>query len=910
MTVPEEVIDKLIENANTYDPQYDPKLGESTIKFPHEPLGGATLLGKIFDVLSRGEYASAGVAKDFMLGKPFDAKTITKGLGGVEKTTYDALTPELFPEWSPWKQKAMGLAMAVAFDPTTYIPFGAFTKPLLKSSKEVAKKAGGKLAKAAIPSAGVPKDYYLTRYFAQKGLEAEQQRVIKDIKEISKHVTQKEADELTYLRQHPKEAVNISPKLKQKLDAIGVHFDGLTDQAFKEGLIDEAAYLKWSADKTYVPGYYPQSSHGIGIIKGEIPPSLMERGKKSSFLKQKTIKTIEDAKQISGEFLDVSKSKTRGELERKIAKYGMEDAFGNFQYLDVGDMKSFAKNMSKQYKPVTNIFEAMAYRTWEHNATVARKKFVNDVVETYGTKVKAGTKVVPKGMGLYLPKGNLRFMIQEGVPAETVAKLFADHGEFIPIDALADTIRKYPAISKRVPTYMMPKDIANDLNKGMRLMSGDPSTNAFWKLVDKPVNAWKTMATAMRLPFHLRNMYSNWWQAYLSGVRLTKLPKRLTQAGIVQVGKQSTIKLGKKIYNVADLNKLVDDLGVRGKGWLAADITSGHVQELNKVLRHSKFRKGAARVNPANLGKEFGITIENNSRIAVFLDQLAKGADPQKAARQVRKYLFDYSELTELERRVFKRILPFYTWSRKNIPLQIESVLTQPQKYQFYVKGLRAFSENETKEEQALKPKYFDELLYVKSSFKTDKGKPLYMSIDLPPMEFNRMFSFKNWLSAVSPWKVVAEIAYNVKSFPEMSKIQGQKLEKARAPGWVPLLPSWLFDKMKENHIISPIIDRQTGTKILGMDKKWIHGIQTAFPFLSEVNRIYADPVYLEDERPENKKKSYLTGIGHKGLDVKREREKKYYDERSLLRKEIKFAKQHGRMLTEEEREILRGSEK
>ena len=79
------------------------------------------------------------------------------------------------------------------------------------------------------------------------------------------------------------------------------------------------------------------------------------------------------------------------------------------------------------------------------------------------------------------------------------------------------------------------------------------------------------------------------------------------------------------------------------------------------------------------------------------MDRVSKGESFEDASKAVRKYLFDYTELAPFEQNVMKRILPFYTWSRKNIPLQISSLLKSPQKYARYGKAVRAFKDPETK---------------------------------------------------------------------------------------------------------------------------------------------------------------------------------------------------------------------
>lgn len=218
---------------------------------------------------------------------------------------------------------------------------------------------------------------------------------------------------------------------------------------------------------------------------------------------------------------------------------------------------------------------------------------------------------------------------------------------------------------------------------------------------------------------------------------------------------------------------------------------------------------------------------------------------------------------------------------------------------------MRAFAEPETKDELKLKPKYFDELLYVKSPWKSEKGKPVYMNIDLPPIEFNRMISVRHWLSGMSPVKLFAEVGLNFKTFPEISKISKQPLDKTRAPFWTAYLPEKALKIMKDNHIIDQIIDRRTGKKILGMDKKWAHGIQSAFPFLNELNRIHAQPITMDDESPKMKLKSYLTGISQTALDIKLQRERDAYGKLRAVNAIKRFSYQHGRMPTDEEMNIL-----
>lgn len=76
----------------------------------------------------------------------------------------------------------------------------------------------------------------------------------------------------------------------------------------------------------------------------------------------------------------------------------------------------------------------------------------------------------------------------------------------------------------------------------------------------------------------------------------------------------------------------------------------------------------------------------NFTRGALFFDTLVKAIPEAKslddaltyATATVRRFQFDYSDLTRTERDILKNIIPFYTFSAKNVPLQITQAATDP----------------------------------------------------------------------------------------------------------------------------------------------------------------------------------------------------------------------------------------
>jgi len=80
-------------------------------------------------------------------------------------------------------------------------------------------------------------------------------------------------------------------------------------------------------------------------------------------------------------------------------------------------------------------------------------------------------------------------------------------------------------------------------------------------------------------------------------------------------------------------------------------------------------------------GTKFNSAIENNARFAHFIAKREQGLSVFDAGASTRKYLFDYNDLSNFERQVFKRVSPFYTFTRKSIPLYAEMLVTNPGKF-------------------------------------------------------------------------------------------------------------------------------------------------------------------------------------------------------------------------------------
>ena len=300
--------------------------------------------------------------------------------------------------------------------------------------------------------------------------------------------------------------------------------------------------------------------------------------------------------------------------------------------------------------------------------------------------------------------------------------------------------------------------------------------NLFY-LYDKGLGWWKGTVTSIFIPFHFRNFFSNTFNMWLSGMKIKDFQSRWQTAyntqryvhAVYKGDKGKIAKYGKHKIGDLSMKDFVDWIRktqVADEGWWGAEM--GGLSAYIKLEQKLTQKGIISRVkHPLTTGREFGLVIENNSKIALFADSIIQGEHPVEAAMKTKKYLFDYFDLTPAEKTVLKRIVPFYTWSRKNMPLQLEQLVKQPGKYA----GLAKIRE----EVEGMSPdlnkkmKYLPEWMqkkYLIGLPTKKKDKLPFLLPDLAFQDLARMTSLTQWVSQISPiLKAPLEYAANYDFF-------------------------------------------------------------------------------------------------------------------------------------------------
>ena len=107
----------------------------------------------------------------------------------------------------------------------------------------------------------------------------------------------------------------------------------------------------------------------------------------------------------------------------------------------------------------------------------------------------------------------------------------------------------------------------------------------------------------------------------------------------------------------------------------------------------------------------------------------AWGDTVDDAVYTIHKLHFDYGKLSEYERKGMRRAFPFYSWTRNNLPLQLEFMAKHPEKYNRLF-SLKREMERNTPEEGTV-PHYFLEPFGIRMPFQI-MGAQIYSVPDTP----------------------------------------------------------------------------------------------------------------------------------------------------------------------------------
>jgi len=277
-------------------------------------------------------------------------------------------------------------------------------------------------------------------------------------------------------------------------------------------------------------------------------------------------------------------------------------------------------------------------------------------------------------------------------------------------------------------------EVANDLKHTLEFV--EKVDSKFLEGWDFLTNLWKTFATVYRPSFHARNLLSNMYISGASGMQTGSMVRNYGKAFKILRGMDT----GKVAGKTADeIRQLAERYAVVGTEFgTIGDLVKTGEQSLKKLLRpgYERAQKLSLNRGMRNVGQAF----EDWSRMALFIDQLEKGKNVEQAALHVNKWLINYAEATRVEKNI-RRIIPFYMWQRRIVPLLLETAATKPALMGFQGKLKEAFERGVSGDEwvpEAERPEYVQEQGMFQWPFgKGEQGETFYGNLGLPGPDLN-----------------------------------------------------------------------------------------------------------------------------------------------------------------------------
>lgn len=286
------------------------------------------------------------------------------------------------------------------------------------------------------------------------------------------------------------------------------------------------------------------------------------------------------------------------------------------------------------------------------------------------------------------------------------------------------------SLAKDVGGYHLPTQIADDLERSVKLWEEPDALQGFYT---NAMKIWKSMATAVNPAHHVVNGLGNIHNMYISGMTFPQMAKWVPKAAKVAMTKDMATMPAVGGHSSAELWKLANKYEIIGTSHqLGETIAKG---TLEKVANNPAFRMGR------RIGTEY---FEEPSRLALWLSEIEKGSSPAKAALRVKDVLFDYSEISKGEKTIRDSgVIPFYTWMRKNIPLQLGMIKEHPERVGRVYRAMEVpWNAEQSKVDQTVIPERGQNAGYVPSFLSAEGGALAMQRLPFPMYDLNKLTDF------------------------------------------------------------------------------------------------------------------------------------------------------------------------
>jgi hypothetical protein len=285
-----------------------------------------------------------------------------------------------------------------------------------------------------------------------------------------------------------------------------------------------------------------------------------------------------------------------------------------------------------------------------------------------------------------------------------------------------------------------------DVFKGMKRIDEiftNEGMNKLVRHVSAVADIWRPLVTYYKPSHYLNNIIGNVINNMAAGVKFNdyKAAEKLVRG-------YRTGKLGEQ------------EMKIMEHAYKHNVISGGFLQDAHPTYRFTetgKLEKIAKTVGDNKVIRQVrhlaGEQADDISRLANFINGMGKYGKVSMAAKQVRTYLFNYNELTNADR-TMRVMVPFWNWTKRNIPLQLKLLKDNPKFALNNMRLLKMFNDHEKGAD------------WQKQTGIKVPGTNYYKSVPSPVNDLGQLANPREFLGSMTPAaKMPIEMLMNKKFF-------------------------------------------------------------------------------------------------------------------------------------------------
>jgi hypothetical protein len=242
--------------------------------------------------------------------------------------------------------------------------------------------------------------------------------------------------------------------------------------------------------------------------------------------------------------------------------------------------------------------------------------------------------------------------------------------------------------------------------------------------------------------FQLRNIVGNSSNMFLVGMPLNKIPRYTAKADrilkrVPDIGdKVITNGIASLTADEAEIFKLFTRFyegGFMNSAEAIYDVTDA-AKELGPIARRIPGAEVADWMLRFNNTVNEAMDARFRLALLMYADEtpsILNNLGVSSSEDVVRRALFDPKAISPLERKYIKRLIPFYTFAKKNLAFQMKNILDNPVRYNMLQKGISSFWSIEGIEWQDIED-YKRENMWIPMPGLTKGGKYTAVKMNLP----------------------------------------------------------------------------------------------------------------------------------------------------------------------------------